>query len=264
MRVIGYIDGMNFYETSRDKDYYPAGWCNWTQTIGAYCPGADVSIKYFTTIYTGSDRTRVRRQELHLLAMREVARADLIYGSIRARDLRCPKCTAELHCHVCGCTRRFAEKMTDVEIAVHLLEDALDFLFDRAYLVSADVDLVPAVRAALDRAPKSQIFVLLPPGTVKDEEFTNLERHYPGRSKYEYLDLNKMRRFPDDLPRQWNRRLPEHWRKDAGKRPDRPEQDISSPRPKRVPSWATESAEYETKDTIHGSRSRSPARPSGP
>src|SRR6202035_403034 len=110
MNVIGYIDGMNFYETSKDRDYYPAGWCNWTQTIGAYCPGADVLIRYFTTLYTGSDRTRVRRQELHLLAMKEVARADLVYGSSRPRDLRCPRCDAELQCPACGCTRRFAEK----------------------------------------------------------------------------------------------------------------------------------------------------------
>jgi hypothetical protein len=261
MRVIGYIDGMNFYETSKDKDYYPAGWCNWTQTIGAYCPGAGVLVRYFTTLYTGSDRTRVRRQELHLLAMKEVARADLIYGASRPRELTCPRCDAELRCPACGCTRGFVEKMTDVKIAVRLLEDAFDSLFDRAYLVSADVDLVPAVRAALDRAPKSQVFVLLPPGAVKDEEFENLERHYPGRSKSEYLDLNKMHRFPDDLPRRWNRRLPEHWRKDAGKRPDQPERDINLPHPKRVPSWATESTGYGTKGTIHGPRNQSPARP---
>ncbi len=28
MRVTGYIDGMNFYEASKDKKWYPAGWCN--------------------------------------------------------------------------------------------------------------------------------------------------------------------------------------------------------------------------------------------
>jgi len=33
MRVLGYIDGMNFYEASKDKRWYPAGWCNWTQTL---------------------------------------------------------------------------------------------------------------------------------------------------------------------------------------------------------------------------------------
>jgi hypothetical protein len=137
--------------------------------------------------------------------------------------------------------------MTDIKIAIRLLEDAVDSQFDRAYLVSADVDLVPAVRAALGRAKKSQIVVLLPPGTVKDEEFTNLERDYPARSKAEYLSLDRMVRFPDDLPKRWNMKLPDHWRKNAGKRPDRPEQEITPVRSERVASWATESVGYGTK-----------------
>jgi hypothetical protein len=257
MRVCGYIDGMNFYEASKDQAWYPAGWCNWTQTIGSYCPGADVSVRYFTTLYTGPDRTRVRRQKLHLLAMGEEAKADIVYGSLRVRDLRCPACDEMLRCHACGCQNRYSEKMTDVNIAVRLLEDAVDSLFDRAYVVSADVDLVPAVRAALDRAKKSQIFVLLPPGKTNDEEFANLEQEYPGRSRCDYLDLAKMVRFPDDLPRRWNMRLPEHWRTEAGRRPDRPERDPNPPRPSRAASWATESTGYGTEANARGLRDAS-------
>ena len=216
MRVIGYIDGMNFYEASKDQAWYPAGWCNWTQTICAYCPGAQVSVRYFTTLYTGTDRTRVRRQKLHLLAMEEVAKAEIVYGSLRSRGLRCPRCHEELTCHACGCRTRYAEKMTDVKIAVQLLKDAFDSLFDRAYLVSGDADLAPAIRAALDRSNKSQIFVLLPPGMSRDEEFANVERDYPGRALCEWLSLSKLTRFPDDLPKRWGMRLPEHWRKEAG------------------------------------------------
>ena len=69
---------------------------------------------------------------------------------------------AKLKCSRCDCDRRFSEKMTDVNIGVQLVEDAIDGAFDRAYLVTADVDLVPAVHAALRRAPKSQVIVLLP------------------------------------------------------------------------------------------------------
>jgi|SRR5271157_1227759 len=142
MRAVGYIDGMSFYEASKEKQWYPAGWCNWTETIGAYCPGADVSVRYFTSRYTGSDQKIVRRQELHLLAMGEVAKADLIEGSCRERSLKCPRCDEQLRCRVCGCTKRTDEKMTDVKIALRLLEDAIDGLFERAYLVSSDVDLL--------------------------------------------------------------------------------------------------------------------------
>jgi len=202
MRVIGYIDGLNFYEASKDKHWYPAGWCNWEKTLAAYCPGADVSVRYFTTLYNGRDQTRVRRQKLHLLAMKEVARAEIVYGSCRERPITCPVCKAAIQCR-CGCDRRFTEKMTDVNIAVHLLEDAVDRLFDRAYLVSGDVDLAPAVHAVLRRAPESQVVVLLPPESVMPDEFAKLERTFPRRSIARHLDLDRLQRFPDDLPRQW-------------------------------------------------------------
>jgi uncharacterized LabA/DUF88 family protein len=234
MRVIAYIDGMNFYEASKNQPWYPAGWCNWTETIRAYCPGDVVSVRYFTSLYIGGDRKRALRQELHLMAMEQEAKAELVYGSCRVRQSRCPKCAAQ--------SQRVAEKMTDVNIAVRLLEDAVDSLFDRAYLVSSDIDLVPAVHAALRRAPESQIRVLLPPGSVKTEEFENLERDYPGRSTAEHLDPGRMVRFPDHLPKRWNRRLPAHWREDAGARPNRPEHETTLPRTQSVASWAKESA----------------------
>src|SRR5579863_3357149 len=125
MRVVGYIDGLNFYEASKDKPWYPAGWCNWKETLSAYCPGAEVSVRYFTTLYTGGDQARVRRQKLHLLAMKEVASAEIIYGSCRERLIKCPECKSGLRCR-CGCNKRFTEKMTDVNLAVRLVEDAVD------------------------------------------------------------------------------------------------------------------------------------------
>src|ERR1039458_8924574 len=84
MRVIGYIDGMNFYEASKDKRWYLAGWCNWTQTLDAYCPGADISVRYFTTLYSGKAQERIRRQKLHLLAMGEVIARELAGVAPRA------------------------------------------------------------------------------------------------------------------------------------------------------------------------------------
>ena len=129
--------------------------------------------------------------------MEEVAKAEIIYGSLRSRDLRCPRCHEELTCRACGCRTRYAEKMTDVKIAVQLLKDAVDSLFDRAYLVSRDADLAPAIRAALDRSNKSQIFVLLPPGMSRDEEFANVERDYLGRALCERLSSKQT----DEIPR---------------------------------------------------------------
>jgi len=233
VRVIGYIDGMNFYEASKNKSWYPAGWCNWSETMSAYCPNAEVSVRYFTTLYTGRDRKRIDRQTLHLLAMKEVARADIVLGSRRERSLKCPECGSRLKCArvSCGCESDIVEKMTDVNIALRMFEDAIDGLFDRAYLVSADVDLIPAIDAVMRRAPDVQVVVLIPPEpeTGMAEDFANLEQTYPGRSVARYLDLRKMKRFPDDLPRRWNMKLPTHWREDAGARPPNPGHESALP-----------------------------------
>lgn len=226
MRVKGYIDGMNFYEASKDKKWYPAGWCNWRETIAGYCPGAEISICYFTTLYRGRNVKRQERQDLHLRAMREVAKAEIIEGSCRERPLKCPECKTAIRC-TCGCTSRLTEKMTDVNIAVRLIEDAVDDRFDRAYLVTADVDLIPAIHAVLRRHPHSRVDVLLPPETVMADEFQDLDRTYPGRAIAKYLDVEKLLRFPDDLPNRWRKTLPSHWARDAGPRPAKPDQAVA-------------------------------------
>lgn len=70
-----------------------------------------------------------------------------------------------------GCDHRWdrpKEKMTDVNIALSMVLDALDDVYDTALLVAADADLVPAVRAVQQRAGK-QVIVISPPGRRSDE-----------------------------------------------------------------------------------------------
>jgi len=238
VKVTGYVDGMNFYEASKGKPWYPSGWCNWRETFAEYCPGSEVSVRYFTSRYEGGNRERVERQNLHLRAMEEVARAEIIYGSVRERSIK-QREWPESECQ-CGCNKRLVEKMTDVNIAIRLLEDAIDGLFDRAYVVSADVDLIPAIHAALRRAPNARVIALLPPDSVMADAYAKLGPAYPGRSEAKHLDLDKLRRFSDDLPLRWGMRLPEHWREHADKRPLQRE---SGRKPVRRPAlWYEESA----------------------
>lgn len=53
--------------------------------------------------------------------------------------------------------------MTDVNIAVELLSDAQDNLFDTAIIVSGDSDLVGPVDAVLSRFPNKRMLVAFPP-----------------------------------------------------------------------------------------------------
>jgi uncharacterized LabA/DUF88 family protein len=67
-------------------------------------------------------------------------------------------------CHRCGSTSTVPkEKMTDVNIAVEMLADAHQNLFDTALLISADSDLTPPVRKIKKLFPGKRIVVAFPP-----------------------------------------------------------------------------------------------------
>jgi hypothetical protein len=67
-------------------------------------------------------------------------------------------------CKKCGATwKRHEEKETDVHFSLTFVEDAIDNVFDRAIIISADSDLVPAVRMVRRRLPGKQIFLATPP-----------------------------------------------------------------------------------------------------
>ena len=54
--------------------------------------------------------------------------------------------------------------MTDVNIAVELLSDAQDDLFDTAVVISGDGDLASPVRTVSERYPEKRAVIAFPPG----------------------------------------------------------------------------------------------------
>ena len=66
------------------------------------------------------------------------------------------------HCGFVWTSRE--EKETDVNIAVHLINDAHRDRFDRAILITADSDLKPAIATIRAEIPVKRIFAVAPPG----------------------------------------------------------------------------------------------------
>lgn len=219
MTTFAYIDGLNFYERSKGKWWYPYGWCDWNKTIQNYSTGAKVTVKYFTTEVSPANRSAAERQRLHLRAMEKVAGAEIIKGQLRQRNVVCGRCDELMTCPRCNRDSKLTEKQTDVNIAVHLVEDAIDGRFEEAYLVTSDLDLIPAVRVALKRNAGARIGILFPPEGLISPEFNEIEREFPGQLRCRPLDLRRMQRFPEDLPTRWGLVLPKHWRLGAGPRP---------------------------------------------
>jgi hypothetical protein len=56
------------------------------------------------------------------------------------------------------------KRETDVHLGVQLVCDALTDAFDRAIIITADSDLLPAIRLAHKQRPEKELFVATPPG----------------------------------------------------------------------------------------------------
>jgi len=68
-------------------------------------------------------------------------------------------------CHRCGHSwKAHEEKETDVRLALAVLEDGYDDLYDRAIIVSADSDLVPVIEQARRRFVDKAYYVAALPG----------------------------------------------------------------------------------------------------
>jgi hypothetical protein len=80
---------------------------------------------------------------------------DCVMGHFKKKDRRCNKCGHTWIGH--------EEKETDVNIGIRLVADAYKGLYEKAYLVTRDSDLMPAVRMVRSEFPKKEIVAVAPP-----------------------------------------------------------------------------------------------------
>jgi uncharacterized LabA/DUF88 family protein len=155
-RVIAYIDGFNLYfglKSARWQRYY---WLN-LQLLAQNLlqPGQRlVFTKYFTSRVSYPPE-KEKRQSTFIEALETLSDFRIFYGHYQTNPRRCIKCgNKEMIPN---------EKMTDVNIAVEMLSDAYQSLFDTALLVSADSDLTAPILAIKDLFPEKRVIVAFPP-----------------------------------------------------------------------------------------------------
>ena len=102
-----------------------------------------------------NDPDKPKRQSTYLEALATLPHLHIHEGYHAIKEIRCPRCGAIFQSR--------EEKMTDVNIAVEILGDAQDDVFDTAILISADSDLTHPVEAVLQRYPEKRVVVALPP-----------------------------------------------------------------------------------------------------
>jgi len=152
-RVIAYIDGFNFYhpiddyyqETKNQGNAICLKWLDYPSLINSFLNFKTeklIETKFFTTVCEDFGEDAKNRHLRYINALESIG-VKIYHGKFLPKHQKCK---------VRGCThpnKRYItreEKRTDVNIAVQLVKDSFEDNFDKAILLSADTDLIPAIQ----------------------------------------------------------------------------------------------------------------------
>lgn len=163
-RVAVYIDGLNLYYALRSKNWRRFYWLNlWRLSENLLRPEQQLTqVKYFTSPFSHDKENhgQPERQDAYLQALATLPNLSIHYGYHLPKTRVCKQCGAISQTH--------EEKMTDVNIATELLEDAHSDEFDVAILISADGDFSGPISAIQRKYPDKLIVVAFPPGRMSN------------------------------------------------------------------------------------------------
>ena len=202
MRTYIYIDGFNFYYGAvKDTPYK---WLDFKKLFESLLAPVHqiLSIKYFTAIVTGKlDPGQPIRQKTFIRALKKfIPEISVYYGKFLSHNVFKPL-AYPIDENTFGKYIKFAnvikteEKGSDVNIAVHLLNDAWLDHYDCAVIVSNDSDLAESLRLIKEQHQKK--IGLITPGKT-----------HPSRELLKYADFTKRIRkgvlgasqLPDPIP----------------------------------------------------------------
>lgn len=159
-RLIVYVDGFNLYHGMHEAFGRATLWLDLVELARTFRPRQSlVVVKYFTAPVL-NDPPAQSRQAHYIAALS--ALYPRLFATTSGRYQR-----KSVRCYHCGAAHEhYEEKETDVNIAVTLVTDAALHNMDSAIVVSADSDLVPAVRAAMKIRPTLFVTAAFPPNRV--------------------------------------------------------------------------------------------------
>lgn len=209
MRTFIYIDGFNFYYGAVKDTRYK--WLNFKSLFENLLDHQNkiISIKYFTAIVTGKiDPQQPSRQKTFIRALKkQIPELSVIYGNFNTHTVIQP-----LACKNDNYDKPFfvpilktEEKGSDVNLAVHLLNDAWLNKFDCAVVVSNDSDLKESLRIVREDLKKA-IGVINPRGDKPSRELMKFANFY----KKIRTGVLASSQLPDPIPGT-NIRKPSTW-----------------------------------------------------
>lgn len=161
MRTRAYVDGYNLYYACLRRT--PFKWLDLVALVQQQLPNNQLdALRYFTA------RVRPRphdpgqpiRQEVYLRALSTRPEVQLHFGHFLTHEVTMPDAAAwQQNRYVPVRVVKTEEKGSDVNLATHLLMDAVDNLFDVAVIISNDSDLAEPIRLVRERFGKKIVLL---------------------------------------------------------------------------------------------------------
>jgi len=156
-RVIAYIDGFNLYFGLKTRGWRQYYWLNIQLLVqNLLKPNQRLLLTKYFTSRVAAPPDKQKRQSTFIEAIETLKDFQIFYGKYQLNPRHCPHCDFQYEVP--------NEKMTYVNIAVEIINDAYQDKFDVALLISGDSDLVPPVKAVRSLFPQKKVVIAFPPG----------------------------------------------------------------------------------------------------
>ncbi len=154
LRTYIYIDGFNlYYRTVKDTPYK---WLDFKKLLSLLLsPRNEIQIiKYFTALVSGEqDPGKPLRQQTYLRAVeKHIPELRIYFGHFLSHPVFLPLANSQPIQF--AKVKKMEEKGSDVNLAVHLLNDAWLDVYDCAVIISNDSDLAEALRLVKKQTDK--------------------------------------------------------------------------------------------------------------
>ncbi len=165
VKAIGFIDGFNVYHAlvqeneRRQRPYAKYRWIDYWRLTEQFLHDDDTleAVYYFTAYIAWKSPSGKRKKARHrkFIAAQRNSGMDVILGRFRPVTRDCKAKCRETY-------KTYEEKRTDVNIAVKMMELAFKGEYEKAILISADSDLIPAIQAVRRIYPLVRFTVVVP------------------------------------------------------------------------------------------------------
>ena len=207
MRTIVYVDGFNLYYGALKG----SSW-KWLDLVALFekvlQPHHEIlAIKYFAARVSGttSDPSKPQRQDIYFRALRRFRpQVEIYFGHFLSHTVRAPLAEPIGNLRTAQVIRT-EEKGSDVNLAVHLLNDSWLDAYDCAIVVTNDSDIAEAMR--LVRLHGGKRVGLVTPGTGRPSRQLMMHADFSRHIRPNALQRSQL---PDSIPGT-NIRKPASW-----------------------------------------------------